>query len=142
MAVDTYAGPVSFLVFGFPASTSVGAGLESVLEHVENGNIDILDLEFVTRGSAGEPVVLTLAEVQEHSNVDLSVFEGAFSGILEADDLISIVADLKDGQFAIALVYEDRTLAQAAAKWTSVGGFEVFSGGVDIEELSTTLEQE
>lgn len=140
MATDAFAGPIDFLVFTFPAGAAVGAGLSAVLDRVDAGTIELLDLEIVGLNADREPVRLALADVQ--GDTDLSAFAGAESGILDADDLGRIAEALQPGDFAIALVYEDRSLASAAAAWSAVGGAELFSGGVDIAELERALDDE
>ncbi len=142
MADDVFAGPVDYLVFGFPGSADVGEGLQAVLNRVDEGTIEILDLEVVSRDDAGSPVTRALADLQATTNADLSVFEGALSGILDEDDLAAIAEGLEPGGFAIAIVYEDRSLAGAAAAWTRAGGTELLAGGVDIEELARILDGE
>lgn len=138
MTTDAYAGPIDVLVFTFPDRAPIGTGLDLVLERVDAGLIEILDLEFV-RVENGAPVRLTLADVEAATGADLSAFEGAESLILDDDDLAQIAADLEPEHFAVALVYEERTLAVAAGAWTSVGGTELLAGGVDIDDLERAI---
>lgn len=140
MADDTFAGPVDYLVFSFPEKAAVGEGLRAVLDRVDAGIIELLDLEVFGRDANGQARALPLTSLQDTGGPDLSEFEGANSGILDAEDLSAIVDSLAPGEFAIALVYEDRSLATAAAAWTQAGGAEVFSGGVDIADLELALE--
>lgn len=42
MADDLFAGPVNYLVVGFPDGASVGAGLRALLERVDDGSIELL----------------------------------------------------------------------------------------------------
>lgn len=138
MADDTFAGPVDFVVFAFPDGAPVGPGLRAVLERVDAGLIEILDLECVGRDASGAAVPIALADLNDS---DLSAFEGAYSGILEAEDLAEIAGALEPGSFAIAIVYEDRALAQAATVWARAGGIELLSGGVDIDDLARIVEE-
>lgn len=142
MATEKFAGPLSFLVFAFDRGVDCGPGLESLLEAVEQGRIEILDIEFIARDDAGSPVEYTFPEGQEPGGVDLAEFTGANSRILDAEDLGTVAAVLTAGQFAIAVVYEDRSLAAAASAWSAGGGVEVLSGGIDVVELEHLLETE
>lgn len=142
MADETFAGPVDCLVFGFPPSASVGEGLQAVLERVDEGAIEILDLECVAVDASGAPVARSLAELQGDTDLDLSIFDGADSNLLDRDDLAAIAESLDPGWFALAIVYEDRSLARASRAWAKAGGRELLSGGVDIEELSRALDRE
>ena len=73
--------------------------------------------------------------------MDLSVFDGVMSGILDDEDVAAIANALPQGEFALAIVYEDRSLAAAAGAWSAVGGAELFSGGVDIDDLEHAIEE-
>lgn len=140
MATDSFAGPVDYLVFSFPESAPVGAGLQAVLDRVRAGDIEILDLEVVALDSDGRPRVLALEDLADTGGVDLTSFVGVSSGILDQDDLSVIAADLHSGFFALVIVYEDRSLAMAAAAFAHAGGTEVLAGGIVISDLDTALE--
>ncbi|MBN9187258.1 DUF6325 family protein [Microbacterium sp.] len=141
MADEAFAGPVDYLVFAFPEGAAISTGLHAVLERVDAGVLEILDLELIGRDAEGAPVRLSLADLDDIDASDLAVFDGVTSGILDADDRAAIADGLEDGQFAVALVYEDRSLASAAAAWTSAGGSELFSGGVAIDDLEDALSE-
>lgn len=140
MANDIFTGPVDYVVYGFPASASVGVGLQDVLERVDQGLIEILDIEYVTVDESGAPVASAVADLQGTSNFDLSVFNGALSGLLDSDDLVVIADSLDQGWFAIAVVYEDRSLAKAGGTWAKAGGKELLTGGIDIQQLADVLD--
>lgn len=141
MATEQFAGPVDYIVFALPVGADPGPGLRALLQRVEQSIVEVLDLEIIARDDAGAPVKLTLADLQASTSLNLSVLDGAESGILDAEDLAEIASVLEDGQLAIALVYEDRSLAEAAAAWTRVGGTELFSGGIDLSDLEHALDQ-
>lgn len=139
MATETFAGPVDFLVFAFPVGADIAEGLSAVLDRVDAGFIELLDLQVIGRDGGGAPVPLSLTDVQPAA--DLTVFDGVRSDILDQQDLTEIAAALEPGQFAIAIVYEDRSLAAAAAAWAGAGGQELLSGGVDIADLERALDE-
>ena len=141
MATDRFAGPVDYLVFAFDESADPGAGLAAVLDRVQQGIIEILDVELIARGEDGAPITRSFADFETVTGVDPTAFAGAESGILDADDLAVIASELHAGQIALAVVYEDRSLATAAAAWDAVGGTELFSGGVDIADLEHVLDE-
>lgn len=141
MADNAFVGPVNSVVFTFPAGAPVGEGLRALYEQVTAGTMEILDIEFLQLSDEGVPVVLTASDVGEPGGFDTSVFEGAASGILDDEDHALIGAELETGGLAITVVYEDRALAKAAAKWVEVGGAEILSGGVDMDELAEIVEE-
>lgn len=140
MATEQFTGPVDYLVFAFDEHANLGAGLSAVLDRVRQGIIEILDIELISRNQDGAPVKRAFSDLDGVTGIDLTLFEGVESGILDADDLASIASDLVDGQIALAIVYEDRSLAVAADAVAAVGGVELFSGGVSIADLELALE--
>lgn len=141
MATSNYAGPVDFLVFTFPRGADLAPGLAALLERVGQGIIDILDLEFVSVAADGSAVRLPTVDALAGSGIDAEVFDGADSGILDAADLAAIATELESDQLALAVFYEDRSLAAAADAWSTVGGRELFAGGIDIDDLDRAINE-
>ncbi len=141
MATEQFSGPVDYLVFAFDEHADLGPGLVAVLERVREGIIEILDIELIAVDAEGAPVKRSFASLDGVTGIDLSVFDGVESGILDAEDLASVVSELRPGQLALAIVYEDRSLAAAADAWAAAGGAELFSGGVDIADLEHALQE-
>lgn len=141
MATSEFAGPVDYLVFTFDPKADLTAGLAAMLDRVREGIIEILDLELVARDSDGAPVSLTFGDLDSLPAAQAAEFDGARSDILDDEDLRGIVSQLEEGQIALAVVYEDRSLAVAADAWARSGGAELFAGGVDINDLEATLEE-
>jgi hypothetical protein len=141
MATEQFAGPVDYLVFAVDEHADLGAGLSAVLERVDQGIIEILDVELVSRHESGAPLKRVFSDLDGVSGLDLSIFDGVESGVLDEGDLGGIAAELRPGQVAIVIVYEDRSLAVAAEAWAAVGGVELFSGGVDVHDLEQVLEE-
>ncbi len=141
MATEQFVGPVDYLVFTFDEHDDLGPGLTAVLDRVRDGIVEILDIELITRNADGAPVKRTFADLDGVTDVDLAVFDGVESGILDAEDLAGIAAELEAGQVALAIVYEDRSLALAADAWTQAGGTELFVGGIDLNELDQALSE-
>lgn len=142
MTSKVFSGPVDYLVFSFDEGADIGPGLQALLARVEEGLTEVLDIEFFRRDAAGRPSKMCFSELLGVTGFDLDLLDGADSGILDAEDRETIVSRFEDGQFALAIVYEDRSLSTAAAAWIQSGGSEVFSGGVAIADLERALEEE
>jgi hypothetical protein len=134
-----YSGPLDYLVFTFPAGARADAGLFRLLDAVDRGAIEVLDLEVVGRDADGHGAHLTLSDVAS-AEVDLSAFEGAESGILDGGDLEAIAGQLDPGEFALALVYLEHSLDATAQAWIEAGGRPLLEGGIDPEELAAALD--
>ena len=141
MATEQFAGPVDYLVFAFDEHADLGPGLTALLDRVDQGIVEILDIELIGRDEAGAANKRSFSELDGVTGIDTSAFDGAESSILDADDLAGIASELQTGQIALVVVYEDRSLASAAGAWAAAGGVELFSGGVDIAELDRTLNE-
>jgi len=135
MATENFAGPVDYVVFVFPRGADLTDGLSALLERVNAGAIEILDLEAIGRDGSGAPTRILLADVSTIAADMLAVLDGIESSVLDDADLTEIANELEPEQFAIAVVYEDRSLAAAANAWSTVGGVELYFGGVDISDL-------
>src|SRR5262249_26731513 len=87
MADEAALGPISYLIVQFPGNKMTGEGFPALIDLVDRGLIRILDLLFVTRAEDGSMVRLELSDIDRDGTVDLAVFEGASSGMLDDSDL-------------------------------------------------------
>lgn len=141
MATEQFAGPVDYVVFVFDEHADLGPGLNALLDRVEQGVVELLDIELIGRDEESTFIKRSFSDLDGVTGIDISTFDGSESGLLDADDLASIAAELRTGQIALVVVYEDRSLAAAAGAWAAAGGVELFSGGIDIAELDRTLSE-
>lgn len=139
MSTDFYTGPVDYLVFSFPRGAAVDAGLQQLKSHVDAGTVVLLDVEVIGRGDDGAPVHLSLSELEPPGGFDLSAFADAESRILDDEDLVLIAQELAPGWVAVAVVYEERSMADVVQSWSDAGGTLLLSGGVDLVELDQAL---
>ena len=108
MADSEAMGPVSYLVVEFPGSNMTGDGFPALVDLVDRGLIRVLDLVFVARGLDGTTTRLELADIDGDGDLDLSVFEGASSGLLDEGDIFDAGSVLEPGSSAGILVFENR----------------------------------
>jgi len=101
-------GPVSYLVVEFPGSKMTGEGFPVLVDLVDRGVIRILDLAFVTRDPDGVTTRMELADLDGDGQLDLSVFQGASSGMLNE-------SDISDAGSAVDPVISPPAAAAAAA---------------------------
>lgn len=141
MATEQFVGPIDYLVFVFDEHADLGLGLSAVLNRVEQGIVEVLDIELIGRDETGAPVKRTFEDLDGVTGIDIALFDGVESGILDADDLADIASELAMGEIALVVVYEDRSLAGAADAWAQVGGVELFLGGINVKELERALNE-
>ncbi|WTV80920.1 DUF6325 family protein [Streptomyces sp. NBC_00028] len=131
-------GPVDYLVLEFPGNRMTGEGFPLLLDLVDRGIIRILDLVFVRKDADGSVAGLELQELGE--GVDLTVFEGASSGLLDHSDLQDAAAALEADTSAAILVYENTWAAPLARELRRGGAAMVASGRIPVQALLASLE--
>ncbi|MFR9795694.1 DUF6325 family protein [Streptomyces sp. MS06] len=134
-------GPIDYLVIEFPGNRMTGEGLPLLVDLVDRGLIRILDLMFVRKDEDGSIVGLELADLTGDGELDLSVFDGASSGLLGQDDLEEAASALEPGSSAGVLVYENRWAAPFAAALRRGGARMVASGRIPVPALVSALDE-
>jgi hypothetical protein len=133
-------GPIDYLIVEFPGSKMTGEGFPILLDLVDRGLIRILDLLFVRKDEDGSTTILNLADIDHDGKLDLAVFEGASSGLLDESDVRDGAAVLDPGSSAGILIYENRWAAPFAAALRRGGAQLVARGGVPVDALVASLD--
>jgi Family of unknown function (DUF6325) len=133
-------GPVSYLIVEFPGSRMTGEGLPILVDLVDQGIIRILDLLFVKRDEDGTLTTAELTDLDGDGELDLMIFEGAASGLLDETDLADAAAVVEPGSSAAILLFENRwatPFTQALRR----GGAEVVAAGyVPLDAIAASLD--
>jgi Family of unknown function (DUF6325) len=133
-------GPIDYLVVEFPGSRMTGEGLPLLVDLVDRGIIRILDLVFVKKELDGSVSGLALADLDKDGKLDLAVFEGASSGLLNQEDFDEASGVLAPGSSAGILVYENRWAAPFAKALRRGGGQLVASGRIPVQAVLAALD--
>ncbi|MEY9964226.1 hypothetical protein ABIA33_002268 [Streptacidiphilus sp. MAP12-16] len=133
-------GPIDYLVVEFPGTGMNGEGLPMLVDLVERGLIRILDLTFIKKELDGSVVGVTVADLDHDGTLDLAVFEGASSGLLNNDDLAEASAILKPGSSAGILVYENLWAAPFVSALRRNGAQLIASGRIPVADVLTALD--
>jgi hypothetical protein len=133
-------GPIDYLVVEFPGSRMTGEGLPLLVDLVDRGIIRILDLVFVRKEMDGTVSGVAVADLDSDGELDLAVFEGAASGLLDADDVQDAGSVLTPGSSAGVLVYENVWAAPFAAALRRGGGQLVASGRIHVQAALAALD--
>ncbi|MEU0394605.1 DUF6325 family protein [Streptomyces sp. NPDC006208] len=131
-------GPVDYVVVEFPGNRMTGEGFPLLVDLVDRGIIRILDLVFVRKDSDGSVSGLELREFGDE--IDLSVFEGASSGLLDQEDIDEAGNVLEPGNSAGIIVYENVWAAPFARALRRGGAQLVASGRIPVQALLASLE--
>ena len=133
-------GPIDYLVVEFPGSRMTGEGFPMLVELVERGIIRILDLVFVKKEPDGSVRGIQIADVDGDGELDLSVFEGASSGLLDDDDIAESGGVLEPGSSAGILIYENVWAAPLAGALRRGGGQLVAHGRIPVQALLAAVD--
>lgn len=133
-------GPVDYLVVEFPGSKMTGEGLPLLVDLVDRGIIRILDLVFVKKEQDGSVAGLAVADFDADGELDLAVFEGATSGLLDEDDVAEAGGVLEPGSSAAVLVYENLWAAPLAVALRRGGGQLVAGGRIPVQAMLAAVD--
>jgi Family of unknown function (DUF6325) len=133
-------GPIDYLVVEFPGSRMTGEGLPLLVDLVDRGIIRILDLVFVKKELDGSTKGVAIADLDQDGNLDLTVFEGASSGLLGQDDIEEAGNVLEPGSSAGILVYENVWAAPFARALRRGGAQLIAHGRIPVQALLAALD--
>lgn len=132
-------GPIDYLLVEWPGRQPNGEAAPYLVDLVERGLIRILDLTFIAKDEDGSVAGLELSDLGDGA-AELSVFEGASSGLLSDDDVNEAAAALEPGTSAALLVYENTWAGPFAAAVRRSGGELVASGRIPAEDVLAALD--
>jgi hypothetical protein len=140
MTDDIELGPVDYFVVEFPGNKMTGEGLPLLVDLVDRGIVRILDLEFIRKDTDGTVTGFEITDLDGDGQLDLAVFDGAFSGLLDEDDLASAAALIEPGSSAGIVVFENRWAAPFIGALRRGGAQLVASGRIPVEDLLQALD--
>jgi hypothetical protein len=137
---DVELGPIDYLVVEWPPGTKpTGEALPLLVDLVDRGLIRVLDFVFVQVQDDG-----TIERIEVNnlgSDPELTVFEGASSGLLGEDDFQEAGSAIQPGSTAALLVYEN-TWAAPFATALRHGGAQLVAGGrIPVNAIIAALDE-
>lgn len=140
-ATEREPGPIDVVVIGYPKGAPMsGEAIPLLLELVERGIIRVLDALFVRKDADGTFSGFDLAELDEETAGDLTVFAGATTGMLDNDDAALAAAEIEPGTAAVMLVYENRWAAPFVAAVRRNGGVLIANQRIGVQDLVDALD--
>jgi Family of unknown function (DUF6325) len=137
---DVEIGPIDYLVVEWPPGNKpTGQALPLLVDLVDRGIIRILDFAFIQRDEDGSIFRVELSELG--SDPEITVFEGASSGLLGDDDYQEAGGAIEPGCSAALLVYENTWAAPFATAVRQGGARLVASGRIPTNEIIRQLDE-
>ena len=133
-------GPISYLIVEFPGNKMTGDGLAELVDLVDRGVIRVLDLLFVARDTDGSTRAIELQDIDNDGSLDLAMFEGASSGVLDDSDLADAASVIEPGSSAGVLLFENRWATSFTQALRRGGAQLVAAGYIPQDALMASLD--
>lgn len=133
-------GPIDYLAVELPGARLQGQGLTALVDLTERGIIRILDLVVATVGEDGTVSAVALADLDGDGELDLAVFEGVRSGLLDDDDIAQSAALAEPGNAVALLVYENTWAGPFVTAMREVGAEVIASGRIPADDVVAALD--
>jgi Family of unknown function (DUF6325) len=134
-------GPIDYLAVEFSGGRITGEDASLLLDAVDRGVVRVLDLEFVAKGEDGSVSSVALDELQNPEGLDMDVWRGAFSGLLDESDFGEIGSRLQPGSIAAIVIYENLWTITLDSVLHQHGARLIGDGRIAPEELLAALEE-
>jgi hypothetical protein len=132
-------GPIDYLLIEWPGRQPTGEAAPILVDLVERGIIRVLDLAFIAKADDGSVAAMEIADLGQEV-AELTVFEGASSGLLTEDDHAEAAAALEPGTSAALMVFENRWAAPLASTLRRSGAQLVANGRIPVQAVLAALE--
>jgi len=133
-------GPISYLIVEFPGNKMTGDGLAVLVDLVDRGLIRVLDLLFVRRDEDGSTRAIELQDIDNDGELDVALFEGASSGLLDDSDLADAAEVIEPGSSAGVLVFENRWATPFTQALRRGGAQLVAAGYIPQDAIAASLD--
>ena len=108
---------------------------------MERGIVRVLDLEFIAKSADGSVRKVALGDVEHGGDVDVTMWDGASSGLLDQSDIDEVAAVIEPGSLAGILVYENLWAVPLMSALDRSTARMVGSGRIVVEDLLTALDE-
>jgi len=105
MSVNADVGPIDYLALEFPGARLTGEGMSILIDLVDRGIIRILDMRAMVRGDDGAVTAVAISDLDGDGTLDLAIFDGVESDLLDEEDLAKAAELVGPGNAAALLVY-------------------------------------
>jgi hypothetical protein len=138
---DDELGSIGYLAAEFPSGRISEEDVAIVLGAVDRGIIRVLDVEFVAKDADGTVRRVSLDELENPEGVDMSVWHGADSGLLDDSDVDEIGNALEPGSVGGILIYENLWVLGLDAVLRHHGARLIADGRIAAEEMVAALDE-
>jgi len=138
---DYMVGPIDFLAVEFPGARLNGEGLNALMDLVERGIIRILDLSVVKVDGDGTVTAVELTDLDGDGTLDLTMFAGVRSGLLDEEDVAASAELAEPGNAVAVLLYENTWAGPFVSALRRAGADVVASGRIPASDVIAMLDE-
>ena len=133
-------GPIDYLAVEFPEARMRGEGLAALIDLVDRGIIRLLDARAVVREVDGTFTAAAITDLDGDGTLDLAIFEGVESGLIDDEDLQQAADLIEPGKVVALLVYENTWAVPFVNAMRRVGAELIASGRIPADEVIAALD--
>jgi hypothetical protein len=140
MSVNVDVGPIDFLALEFPGARLTGDGMAILVDLVDRGIIRILDIRAVVRDEDGTVAAAAITDLDGDGVLDLALFEGAASDLLDEDDINEAAELVQPGDAVALIVYENTWAGPFVSAMRRAGASVIASARIPADEVLARLD--
>ena len=133
-------GPIDYLAVELPSERMKGEGLAALVDLVDRGIIRLLDMRAVRREADGTFTAIAITDLDHDGTLDLAIFEGIESGLLDNDDLRQAAELIEPGKVVALMLYENTWAGPFVAAMRRAGAELIASGRIPADEVEAMLD--
>ena len=133
-------GPIDYLAVELPGAKLRGRGLEALIDLTDRGIIRVLDLVVAIADDDGTLSIATIADLDGDGELDLALFEGVRSGLIDDDDIAQSAALVAPGNAVAVLVYENTWAGPFVTAMRSAGAEVIAGGRIPADDVIAALD--
>ena len=133
-------GPIDYLAIELPSERMKGEGLAALVDLVDRGIIRLLDMRAVRREADGTFTAIAITDLDHDGTLDLAIFEGVESGLLDNDDLGQAAELIEPGKVVALMVYENTWAVPFVAAMRRADAELIASGRIPADEVEAMLD--
>ena len=134
-------GPVDLLIVEFPGNQFKGEIAPALRDLVTDGTVRVLDLLFVYKDADGEVGSVELAGLGPDLEPAFADLDGQLGGgLLDAEDVAQVGADLKPNSSAALIVWENTWAARFVTAMRNAGAHVVDQARIPAEAVAAALD--
>jgi len=134
-------GPIDYLAVEFPGAKLKGEALSALLDLVSAGTIRVLDLRVARVDTDGTVTAAEITDLDGDGTLDLAVFSGVVSGLIDDDDVAESASLIEPGSAVGLLLYENTWARPFVSALKRADAEVIASGRIPATDVMAALDE-